>query len=135
MANFVGHINFFDGVVTGIHGDRMAFHTDCGDFAIDLPGFKISAGDRLMAVVRPESIHLARFDAESDPAMNSFEGVINSAMYVGSIMRYTVMAGDRRIYLDESDPQYGGVFNVGETVKLILKNRIHMLPGQTVIPR
>ena len=79
------------------------------------------------AVIRPESIHLARFDVKIDKAMNIFEGIIDSSMFFGSTMRYTVLVRDKRFYLDESDPQYKGIFNIGEKVKLILKNRIHML--------
>ncbi|MDX2479963.1 MAG: TOBE domain-containing protein [Desulfuromusa sp.] len=127
VANFVGHINFLDGEVTGIQGDRITFHTDCGILTIKRPGFKLSAGDRLRAVIRPESIQLARSDVGIDKAMNILEGIIDSSMFVGSTMRYTILVRDKRVYLDESDPQYKGIFNIGEKVKLILKNRIHML--------
>ncbi len=123
-----GHINFFDGEVTGIHGGRMTFHTDSGDLEIELPGFRLSAGDRLKAVVRPESIQIAGLDTPIDQGMNVLEGTIDSSMYVGSTMRYAVTVGKRRVYLDESDPQYRGIFKVGEKVRLVLKNRIHMLP-------
>jgi ABC-type Fe3+/spermidine/putrescine transport system ATPase subunit len=128
VANFVGHINFFDGEVTAVHGNQMTFHTRCGALTIEHPGFKLSVGDRLKAVIRPESILVARFDAEIDHAMNIFEGVIDASMYVGSTRRYTVMVRGKRVYLDESDPQYKRIFNEGEKVQLILKTRIHMLP-------
>ena len=59
--------------------------------------------------------------------MNIFEGIIDSFMYVGSTMRYTILVRDKQVYLDESDPQYKGIFNTGDKVKLILKNRNHML--------
>lgn len=127
VANFVGHINFLDGEVTGIQGDRITFYTDCGKLTIKHPGFRLSTGDRLKAVIRPESIQLARSDVGIDKTMNILEGIIDASMFVGSTMRYTVLVRDKRVYLDESDPQYKGIFNIGEKVKLILKNRIHML--------
>lgn len=128
VANFIGHINFFDGEVVGVHGGQFTFHTDYGDLTIAHPEFNLSAGDRLKAVIRPESIRLARSDVEVDQAMNVFEGVIDASMFVGSTMRYTLLVGDKQVYVDESDPQYKGIFNMGEEVKLIMKNRIHMLP-------
>lgn len=127
VANFVGHINFFDGEVTGIHGDQFIFHTEYGDLTLEHPEFKLSAGDRLKAVIRPESIQLARSDIGVEQTMNVFEGVIDSSTFVGSTMRYRILVKDKPVYLDESDPQYKGFFKVGEKVKLILKNRIHML--------
>lgn len=50
-------------------------------------------------------------------------------MYIGSIIRYTINAEDSTVYLDESDPQYRGIFKEGAPVKLILKDRIHLLPA------
>ena len=48
-------------------------------------------------------------------------------MYIGSVMRFTIAAGDQTIYVEEADPQYRGMFQENQRVKLILKKRIHML--------
>lgn len=45
---------------------------------------------------------------------------IDITMYIGSIVRYTITAGDQIVYLDEVDPQYRGIFQEGEKVKLVL---------------
>jgi len=127
VANFVGHINFFDGEVTGISEGNIIFRTEHGDLEIEAPPFDLSVGDGLKAVVRPESIHIAGLESKSDDKGNIFEGIIESSMYIGSIMRYTIAVGSRTLYVDEADPQYLGIFKEGEKVKLILKERIHML--------
>jgi len=127
VANFVGHINFFDGKVTNISGERMNFLTKQGELNIQLPPFNPVVGDRLKAVVRPESIQIEDPLADTTHTMNLFEGIIESTMYVGSIMRYTVTVEGKRVYLDESDPQYGGIFKDGQKVRLILKDRVHIL--------
>ena len=127
VANFVGHINFFEGEVTDISEKKIIFRTEHGDLKIEPPQFDLSVGDRLKAVVRPESIRIAAFESKLDDKVNIFEGVIESFMYIGAIVRYTITVGNRTLYLDAADPQYLGIFKEGEKVKLILKNRIHML--------
>lgn len=127
VANFVGHINFFPGEVVKISDDSMTFSTDHGNLKVALPPFPVSVGHKLKAVVRPESIDIAGINREVGDAENVFEGQIEVAMYIGSVMRYTVEVGDQMVYLDKSDPQYAGIFEEGSRVKLILKNRTHML--------
>lgn len=127
VANFVGHINFFEGEVTDISEKKIIFRTEHGDLKIEPPQFDLSVGDRLKAVVRPESIRIAAFESKLDDKVNIFEGIIESFMYIGAIVRYTITVGNRTLYLDAADPQYLGIFKEGEKVKLILKNRIHML--------
>jgi hypothetical protein len=57
---------------------------------------------------------------------NVIEGRIEVAMYIGSIIRYSIRAGEQIIYVDSSDPQYAGIFQEGSRVKLVLKEEIHM---------
>jgi ABC-type Fe3+/spermidine/putrescine transport system ATPase subunit len=132
VANFVGHINFFDGQVTAISGDRMIFRTAYGDLNSHLPSFRPKTGDRLKAVIRPESIQIAASNADTAQAMNVFQGVIESATYVGSIIRYALRVKDKTVYIDAADPQYRGIHEEGKAVKLIFKDRIHMLPAQSI---
>ena len=127
VANFIGHINFIEGKVGDISGEKMIFRTEHGDFRIQPPHFEVSPGDKLEAVVRPESIAIARQDLPPDSDVNVIEGRIESGMYIGAIMRYTVAAGDQIIYVDESDPQYRGILNEGDKASLVLKHTIHML--------
>ena len=129
VANFVGHINLFEGEVTDISEEKMTFRTKHGDFKIELSEFDLTVGDRLKAVVRPESIGIASYDSAISSATNIFKGIIESYMYIGSIIRYTINAEGNTVYLDESDPQYLGIFKEGDPVKLILKDRIHLLPA------
>ena len=127
VANFVGHINFFNGEVTDISEKKIIFRTEHGNLKIEPPQFDLSVGDRLKAVVRPESISIAGFESKIDDKVNVLKGIVESFMYIGSIVRYTITVGSRTLYLDEADPQYLGIFKEGEQVKLILKDRIHML--------
>ena len=127
VANFIGHINFFPGKIIELSKDKMTFKNSILNLKVDLPPFPVSVGDRLKAVIRPESIDI--FDKESTlpETENIIQGRIESAMYIGSIMRYTVSAGEHNVYVDESDPQYRGILQEGSMAKLIFKKRVHML--------
>ena len=105
----------------------MTFKNSIINLEMDLPPFPVSVGDRLKAVIRPESIDI--FDKESPlpDTENIIQGRIESAMYIGSIMRYTVSAGEHTVYVDESDPQYRGILQEGSMANLIFKKRVHML--------
>ena len=127
VANFIGHVNFFAGEVVDILGDEMTFQIPQGKLKLEMPPFQVSVGDKLKAVVRPESIVVVDAEVELTDVENVLRGRVEQAMYVGSIMRFTITVGDQTVYVDESDPQYRGIFAEGQEVKLILKKRIHML--------
>ncbi len=130
VANFVGHINFFPGEVTAFGREELILKIDQVDLKVQRPAFEVAPGDRLKAVVRPESIDIVDAQTSTGADQNVMEGQIEVAMYIGSVMRYTITAGDQTVYVDESDPQYQGIFQEGKAVKLILKKRIHLLKVQ-----
>jgi ABC-type Fe3+/spermidine/putrescine transport system ATPase subunit len=76
--------------------------------------------------VRPESIGLVDAGKEEGKVENRIEGRIEVAMYIGSIIRYTIRCGDQIVYVDRSDPEHAGIFQEGSQVGLILKKEIHM---------
>ena len=104
----------------------MTFATAHGNLKMALPSFDISVGKKLKAIVRPESIDIVGIDSDVYDAVNVLEGRVESAMYIGSIIRYTIRVGNQTLYQDELDPQYKNIFEEGNRVKLILKKRIHM---------
>jgi len=127
VANFIGHINFFPGEVIDLSGDEMTLKISQTNLKVEIPPFPVSVGDRLKAVVRPESIDIVSAEKELSDRENVLEGRVEFAMYIGSIMRLTIAVGDQTVYVDESDPQHKGIFKDGQKVKLVLKKRIHML--------
>jgi ABC-type Fe3+/spermidine/putrescine transport system ATPase subunit len=105
----------------------LSLKIDQGELRVRRPAFDTSSGDRLKAVVRPESINIVDAQTSTSADRNVLKGRIEVAMYIGSIMRYTITTGDQTVYVDESDPQYQGIFQEGSAVKLVLKKRIHLL--------
>ena len=95
---------------------------------IHLPPFAVSRGDRLKAVVRPESVTLSRLaDPRAASRRNVFRGRVVSGMYIGSIMRYKISVGPQIVYVDDFDPQYGDIFSENDEALLLLKEDIHLL--------
>ncbi len=128
VARFIGHINFLPCEVVDVREGKLTLRTCHGELRVEPTPSPVSAGDRLKAVIRPESIDIAAADERREGAeANVISGRVEVAMYIGAIIRYTVSCGDQMIYVDRPDPQYGGILKEGRDVKLYLKDRIHML--------
>ncbi len=84
-------------------------------------------GDRLKAVIRPESIDIFDEASQLPDTENIIQGHIESSMYIGSIIRYTISVGEHTVYVDEPDPKYRGILQEGSIAKLLFKKRVHML--------
>jgi spermidine/putrescine ABC transporter ATP-binding subunit len=127
VANFIGHINFFSGKIIELLENEMTFEVSEKHLKIKTDNITFSIGEKLKAVVRPEAIEIVSYETELNSSKNVIEGQIDVSMYSGSVLRYTIIAGDQKIYVDHSDPEHKEIFQEGSKVKLILKNRIHML--------
>ncbi len=127
VANFIGHVNFFPGEVVAVSGNEMTFKISQGELKLEMPSVPVSVRDKLKAVVRPESIAIASEETELGDPTNVIEGLIEGAMYIGSVMRFTITVGEQTVYVDEADPQHKGMFQEGQRVRLILRKRIHLL--------
>jgi len=128
VARFIGHINFIPGEVIEMSNGHLKLRTCHGDLSVSHVTFPVSSGDRLKAVVRPESIGIAAAsDSGCTDEVNVILGRVEAAMYIGAIIRYTVVCGEETMYIDAADPQYRGILQEGTEVKLYLKKRIHML--------
>ena len=126
VANFIGHINFCTGEVIGLSEDDMSLQIAQGRLKVTRPSFPVAIGDKVKLVVRPESINLVDAGKELVGIENVIEGRIEVAMYIGSIIRYTIRSAEQILYVDSSDPQYTGIFQEGSQVKLTLKKEIHL---------
>ena len=105
----------------------MSFRVQHANLKLEPPSFPVSKGDRLKAVVRPESIRIGTTEGELSDFGTLIKGQIEGVMYIGSIVRYTVRFGDQILYVDKADPQYGDIFQEGQTVSLIFKKRISII--------
>jgi len=61
------------------------------------------------------------------PFANEFEGTVRSAMYAGSIVKYTVDIEGKQIIVDQFDPINEGIHGIGDKCKVILPQKVHIL--------
>jgi putative spermidine/putrescine transport system ATP-binding protein/spermidine/putrescine transport system ATP-binding protein len=91
VADFLGHSNFFDGVVSGRVGDVVGIDLNDGNqFRVTHPG-QWAEGEPVELVVRAQNFKVLSEDAPSpEPDMNSFKGVIKDRSYMGGEVSYFV---------------------------------------------
>lgn len=90
-ARFLGETNLFEATVTEQDVTGLTAVTDCGiRFVGALPSGEMACGlqERVVVSIRPESL---RFDRHSD-TMQSFEGLVEDAIFIGSRSFYTIRA-------------------------------------------
>ena len=124
VADFIGKANFLEGYVGGL--------TSNNEIALDIVGKKFqvvaepgsfSEGQRVLLVVRPESINL------EPKRPDTLTGTVREAVYLGSQMVYEVEVAKDIITVEIADPQEHMVFKVGEEVTLSFQEKsLHILP-------
>lgn len=126
-AKFIGHITFLSGEVIATRRETVELKIMQKKLNFIKPAFPLEIGEMVKLVIRPETIDLFDDNEEAAKLGNEIDGKIETAMFIGSIVRYTIRAGGQIVYVDQSDPHYRGIFKEGSQVKLILKKEIHML--------
>jgi len=91
VADFLGHSNFFDGVVSGTEADVVSVDLKDGNkFRAIHPG-EWTSGEPIELVVRAQNFKVSSEDAPSpEPDMNSFRGIIKDRSYMGGEVSYFV---------------------------------------------
>lgn len=90
VADFIGSINLFEGVIAEQAADHVIVR--CDDIEAE---FYISAaapapaGARVSVAVRPEKMHIAK-EPPADPGRNCVRGTVEEIAYLGSISTYHV---------------------------------------------
>jgi putrescine transport system ATP-binding protein len=95
VADFIGNINIFDGVVSGIEADHCRVKTDMGEMVATLiPDLNIGA--TIALGVRPEKIRISK--TQDVAAQNLFTGTVKEIAYFGSYSTYIVaLAGGKTV--------------------------------------
>jgi putative spermidine/putrescine transport system ATP-binding protein/spermidine/putrescine transport system ATP-binding protein len=91
VADFLGHSNFFEGVVSEISDDWINVQLNDGNtFQVIHPG-SWQQGDSVELVVRAQNLKVIPEDAPSPEShMNSFKGTIRDRSYMGGEISYFV---------------------------------------------
>jgi putative spermidine/putrescine transport system ATP-binding protein len=127
IARSVGAVNFLEGILTNGTPGHATVTTPLGILKIRPPAEGVRSGDRVCLVVRPETIRLGPPDNGVGP--NRMRGKIESAMYTGALIRYSVGVGETRLAVDLFDPRHTAIFREGDRVMLVLPEDPHLLFG------
>jgi len=121
VADFIGLVNLFDGVMVEDYSDHAVIRSDdVGDILIG-HGVTGTEGMPFTVAVRPEKIRLARHDLAND-LPNRSSGVIKEIAYLGDISIFHIQLDSGRLVQvtmpnldrwDEEDLTWGDRVNIG----------------------
>ncbi len=99
VADFIGTINTFDGVVTAIGEDEISIHSDEAGGTITALGKHDVAVDQAACIaVRPEKIFISRDEPENTTDIR-MKGTVDDLGYLGNLSLYRVRLGSGKVLL------------------------------------
>ena len=124
VADFIGKANFLEANVGSLGSNNELVLDIVGKkFEVTVEPGSFSEGQRVLLVVRPESINL------EPKRPDTLTGTIREAVYLGSQMVYEVEVAKTIITVEIANPQEHMVFKAGEEVTLsFLEKSLHILP-------
>jgi ABC-type Fe3+/spermidine/putrescine transport system ATPase subunit len=127
IAGFVGYVNFLEGEVASIHPETntACVTTEFGRLDIDLDQKEIGVGERVLLVIRPETVSLSPWSGGE--SQNMFHGAVESQMYAGNLAKYTINFGHKKMVIDHYNPMGSKKYGKNEKVKVTIPRKIHML--------
>ncbi len=91
VADFIGHSNFFKGVISAVDHDRVAINLDDGAELMALQQGNWDPGERIEVVIRAQKFDIFPKDhLKKDADINLFNGRIKARSYMGGEVRYFV---------------------------------------------
>jgi spermidine/putrescine transport system ATP-binding protein len=95
VAGFIGVSNLMPGAVVSVNGQEAEVRLDSGPTVRACAAVALAPGDRSNVVVRPEKLHVALVEEPAPPGRPGVEGVVDSAVYLGTATQMIVkLAGD-----------------------------------------
>jgi len=108
VAEFVGRVNLFEGVVSGVHGGHAVLDIDGSSRRLTVravQGARVS--DRLAVVVRPEAMTLLSDGDSAVNGTNTWDADIHSTAFLGDHYEYELEAGPLMLIAQSSRPVHG----------------------------
>lgn len=124
-ANFMGETNFLEGRVRSYDepSGLLTVVTAIGEVYVTPEGIALEKDDEVVLMVRPENIDLLRKANGQDG--NKFRGIIESSMYVGSRVEYSVKVGETNLRVFHFNPRRVGIFDGEVTIEI--PGNLHIL--------
>jgi len=113
VAEFVGRVNLFEGVVAGVDGGQAVLELDDSSRRLTVPtaeGARVS--DRVTVVVRPEAMTLLASGETSVNGTNTWDADVHSTAFLGDHYEYELEAGALKLIAQSSRPVDGSRIRV-----------------------
>jgi iron(III) transport system ATP-binding protein len=127
VADFIGKANFLEATITTIDSPSEATLSIYGS-KLQVPAAteNLAEGTKVVVVVRPESVAL------EPKTEGGLRGVIGESVYLGSEIVYEVQLQDKLITVEVPNPREHPLFETGQEVTVLLKERsLHILPPES----
>jgi len=112
VAEFVGRVNLFEGVVAGVDGGQAVLELD-GSRRLTVRAAKgARVSDRVTVVVRPEAMTLLTSGDTSVNGTNTWDADVHSTAFLGDHYEYELEAGALRLIAQTSRPVDGARIRV-----------------------
>jgi len=130
VARFFGHVNLLGGKVLDRTPDGcIVLDTPIGRLTADDVTKQCVVGETGQLMARPEQMVLR--PRGQGQGSNVVPAIVQEAMYLGSLMRYTVEAGDKQVLVvDVHNPKEGDRFVHGDEVELGIPHEAYVLRGE-----
>lgn len=102
VADFIGEMNFFDGVVRGVDRDHLivdgangaTIRVESGRVASERA---VATGDRVTIAIRPEHVEVAATGCEPRDGTSAISGVVEQVVYAGADTAIEVRISDQHV--------------------------------------
>jgi ABC-type Fe3+/spermidine/putrescine transport system ATPase subunit len=130
VAGFVGYVNFLEGLLESVRPElnTVCVKTEFGVLDIDWDRDEIVPGEHVLLVIRPEAVALSPWNGGE--GRNAFRGTVQSQMYAGSLAKYVVQLGQKKLVIDHYNPRGSRKYSKNEMVKIIIPHSVHLLKRQ-----
>jgi len=123
VAKFIGRINSIPAEIIKLNGGKAEIKLGETIYTIDNILKKVSVGDKVNILLRPESIKLGGISDKS-----KLTGIIADRVFLGDKVDYSVESHGFKITVSSYDPLMQTTFSTGQEVEIILdENRMKIL--------
>jgi iron(III) transport system ATP-binding protein len=124
VADFIGKANFLEGHIESITSENEIELDIMGKrFQVPLKKGSFSEGERVLLVVRPESVEL------EPKKPDTLIGIVREAVYLGSEMVYEIEVAKSVLTVQIANPQEHVAFEEGDEVTITFQEKsLHILP-------
>jgi spermidine/putrescine ABC transporter ATP-binding subunit len=117
VAQFMGESNSLEGVVESNANGVATVALQFNDVTVECHTNYAQRGDKVQAILRPESLEILPAGAES-VGLGSAEGQIQELLYLGQSIRYVVRIGPALLKVRVAHRPGAPVYDVGSVVKV-----------------